>query len=163
MNRRMLRLTLVLCLCACVLPLAAQSRFKTPQASPSAAAEETFGITEVKITYHRPAVNGPKIFGALVPYDVIWRAGANEPTQISFSTPVKVEGQGVAAGPDSFFLIPGQQQWTLVLNKFTGGWGTYSYDQSEDLLRVKLTPQTGDMTERLAYTFDEPKDNSVVL
>ena len=163
MNRRLLRLALILCICALVLPLAAQSRFKTPQVSPHAAAEETFGVTNVRIEYHRPAVNGRKIFGGLVPYDVIWRAGANEPTLVTFSTPVKVEGQDVPAGTYSFFFIPGQQQWTVVLNKFTGGWGTYSYDQSEDLVRVKVTPQTGDAMERMAFTFDDAKDNSVVL
>jgi len=146
-----------------MLPLGAQSRFKTPQASPAATSEETFGITDVKVSYHRPAANGRKIFGGLVPYDVIWRAGANEPTLVTFSTPVKVEGQDVPAGTYSFFLIPSQQQWTVVLNKFTGGWGTYSYDQSEDLVRVKVTPQAGEMTERMAYTFDDAKDNTVTL
>ena len=163
MNRRLLRVALILFVCASVLPLGAQSRFKTPQASPHAVSEETFGITNVRIEYHRPAVNGRKIFGGLVPYDVIWRAGANEPTLITFSTPVKLEGQDVPAGTYSFFFIPGPQQWTVVLNKFTGGWGTYSYDQSDDLLRAKVTPQTGEATERMTYTFDDSKDNSIVL
>ena len=149
---RLLRVALFLSICATT-PLLFAQHIKTPQVSPRAVVEETFGITDVSVTYHRPAVNNRRIFGGLVPYDVLWRAGANEPTQITFSTPVKVEGQDVPAGTYSLFLLPGQQQWTLVLSKFTGGWGTYSYDQSEDLLRVKLTPQPIEQTERLAYTF----------
>src|SRR3954466_13055280 len=141
MNRRLLRLALILSICACMLPLGAQSRFKTPQASPAATSEETFGITDVKVSYHRPAANGRQIFGGLVPYDVIWRAGANEPTLVTFSTPVKVEGQDVPAGTYSFFLIPSQQQWTVVLNKFTGGSGTYKHEQGAHLAPAKAPPQ----------------------
>jgi len=163
MNRRLLRLVLFLSICANTALLFAQPHIKTPQASPRAVVEETFGVTDVSVSYHRPSVNNRKIFGGLVPYDVLWRAGANEPTHITFSTPVKVEGQDVPAGTYSLFLMPGQQQWTLVLSKFTGGWGTYSYDPAEDLLRVKVTPQPIEMTERLAYTFDDAKENSLTL
>jgi len=163
MNRRVLRLALFLSICANAALLFAQPSIKVPQASPRAVVEETVGVTDVRVSYHRPAVNNRKIFGGLVPYDVLWRAGANQPTSITFSTPVKVEGQDVPAGTYSLFLIPGQQQWTVVLSKFTGGWGTYSYDQSEDLLRVKVTPQPIDMTERMAFTFDDSKENSVTL
>lgn len=133
----------------------AQPLLRVPDASPHARSDETFGITDVSVEYHRPAVNGRKIFGGLVPYDVIWRAGANQNTLISFSTPVSVEGQPLAAGTYSLFMIPGAQQWTVVFNKFTGGWGTYNYDQAEDVLRVKVAPQTADMQERLIYTFDD--------
>jgi tetratricopeptide (TPR) repeat protein len=136
---------------------------RIPQASPHARAEETFGITDVAIDYHRPAVNGRRIFGGLVPYGVLWRAGANENTLVSFSTPVNIEGQPLAAGTYSFFLLPGEKQWTAVFNRFTGGWGTYSYDAAEDVLRVVVTPQSGEKQERLLYTFDEPKEDSVTL
>jgi hypothetical protein len=158
MNRRLLYLALFLSLGG---SLFAQ-QLKVPQASPHAVVEETLGVTSISVDYHRPAVNNRKIFGGLVPYDVLWRAGANQPTHIMFSTPVKVEGQDVPAGTYSLFFIPGQQEWTLVLSKFTGGWGTYSYDQSEDLVRVKVTPQPADMTERMAFTFDDAKDNGSV-
>jgi Protein of unknown function (DUF2911) len=161
MNRRLLRLALFLSICASSVLLFAQ-QLKVPQASPHAVVEETLGVTSISVDYHRPSVNNRKIFGGLVPYDVIWRAGANQPTHITFSTPVKVEGQDVPAGTYSLFFIPTAQQWTLVLSKFTGGWGTYSYDQSEDLVRVKVTPQPNDMTERMAFTFDDAKDNGSV-
>lgn len=163
MNRRLLHLALFLSICANAALVFAQPHIKTPQASPRAVVEETVGVTDIRVAYHRPAVNNRKIFGGLVPYDVIWRAGANQPTSITFSTPVKVEGQDVPAGTYSLFFIPGAQQWTLVLNRFTGGWGTYSYDQSEDLVRVKVTPQPVDMTERMGFTFDDAKENSVTL
>jgi Uncharacterized protein conserved in bacteria len=159
MNRRLPYLALFLSICAS--SLFAQ-QLKVPQASPHAVVEETLGVTSISVDYHRPSVNNRKIFGGLVPYDVLWRAGANQPTHITFSTPVKVEGQDVPAGTYSLFFIPGQQQWTLVLSTFTGGWGTYSYDPSEDLVRVKVTPQPADMTERMAFTFDDAKDNSSV-
>lgn len=142
---------------------AAQPLLRVPQASPRARVEETFGVTDVAVDYHRPSVNGRKIWGGLVAYDVVWRAGANESTLVSFSTPVKVEGQPLAAGTYSLFLIPGAPQWTVVLNRFTGGWGTYSYDASEDVLRVKVTPQAIEMQERLAYTFDDAKNDAVTL
>jgi DUF2911 family protein/tetratricopeptide repeat protein len=142
----------------------AQPLLRVPQLSPRARAEETIGITDVAVDYHRPAVNKRRIWGGLVPYDVIWRAGANENTLVTFSTPVTIEGQPLSAGTYSFFLIPTQQQWTAVFNRFTGGWGTYSYDQSEDVLRVKVTPQmTAETQERLIYTFDDVKDNGATL
>ena len=75
-------------------------------------------------------------------------------TTVTFSTPVKVEGQDVPAGTYSLYLIPGKDQWTVVLNRFTGGWGTYSYDQSEDLLRAKVTPQPAEIPCEADFTSD---------
>src|SRR5437867_1430711 len=140
---------------------AAQPALRLPEASPAATVGQTIGITDISITYHRPAVNKRKIFGGLVPYGVLWRAGANENTTISFSTPVKVEGQALPAGTYGLFMIPGQSQWTIVLSKFTGDWGTYNYDQSEDAARVTVTPQPmTDNQERMAFTFDDLTNNS---
>ena len=148
---------------ALTIAITAQAQIKTPQISPRARTEETFGITDVAVEYHRPSVAGRKIWGGLVPNDVVWRAGANENTIVSFSTPVTVEGQPLPAGTYSLFMIPGPQEWTVVLNKFTGGWGAYNYDAAEDALRVKVTPQPAEMQERLAYTFDDAKVNAVTL
>lgn len=145
----------------CAAGALAQPAIPMPDVSQKASVGQTIGITAIEIDYHRPSVNNRRIFGGLVPYDVIWRAGANENTLISFSTPVKVEGQPLPAGKYSLFFIPGAQQWTVVLNKFTGGWGTYSYDSSEDALRVTVTPQTADLQEQLAYSFDNPSASSV--
>ena len=124
-------------------------QFKVPRTSQKQVVTQTVGFTDITITYARPGVKGRTIFGGLVPYDVIWRAGANEPTSITFSTPVKVEGQDVPAGTYSLFLIPGHEQWTLILSKFTGGWGTYSYDQGE----VRSAGQA--ILERLGVTEEQ--------
>src|SRR5712692_4822023 len=97
----------------------AQGAIRLPEASQEAHVGQTIGVTDISISYHRPAVNGRRIWGGLVPYGVIWRTGANECTTLSFSTPVKVEGHELAAGNYALFLIPGQSQWTVVLNKFT--------------------------------------------
>jgi len=93
----------------------------------------------------------------------VWRAGANENTTISFSTPVTIEGQALPAGTYGLFMIPTASQWTIVFSKFGDAWGAYSYDPSEDALRVTVTPQAlADSQERLAYTFDDLTNNSVV-
>src|SRR5438132_943437 len=142
----------------------AQPAIRVPDASPAATVGQTIGITDVTINYHRPAVNKRTIFGGLVPYGVVWRAGANENTTISFSTPVKVEGQTLPAGSYGFFMIPGQSQWTVIFSKFTGGWGAYSYDQSVDAARVTVTPQTmTDSLERMAFLFDDLTNDAATL
>src|SRR2546428_6143906 len=140
---------------------AAQPAVRLPEVSPAATVGQTIGITDIAITYHRPAVNKRKIWGGLVPYGVLWRAGANENSTISFSTPVKVEGHTLPAGTYGLFLIPGQSQWTVVFSKFARDWGTYNYDQSEDATRVTVTPQImADNQERMAFAFDHLATNS---
>jgi hypothetical protein len=141
----------------------AQTPIRLPEASPAANVGQTVGVTDIEITYHRPAVNKRKIWGGLVPYGMIWRAGANENTTISFSTPVNVEGHALPAGTYGLFMIPTASQWTVVLSKFAGDWGAYNYDQSEDAARVNVTPQpASESQERLVYTFDDLTPSSVV-
>jgi hypothetical protein len=110
----------------------AQSAIRLPEASPAASVGQSIGVTDISITYHRPAVNKRKIWGGLVQYGEVWRTGANENTTISFSTPVKIEGQALPAGTYGLFAVPGPAQWTIVFSKFTGGWGAYNYDPAED-------------------------------
>jgi TolA-binding protein len=148
--------TLLLTILFIAASTAAQPALRVPDTSPAATVGQTVGITDIAIAYHRPAVNKRKIWGGLVPYGVLWRAGANQNTTISFSTAVKVEGQALPAGNYGLFMIPGQTQWTVVLSKFTGDWGGYNYDPAEDAVRVTVTPQPmADNQERLAYTFDD--------
>jgi tetratricopeptide (TPR) repeat protein len=124
---------------------------------------QTIGVTDVNITYHRPAVNKRKIWNGLVPYGSPWRAGANENTTISFSTPVKIEGQALPAGTYALYAIPAASQWTMIFSRFTGDWGVYNYDPSEDVLRVSVTPvASGDSAERLVYTFDDVTNSSAI-
>ena len=141
----------------------AQPALRLPDASPAATVGQTIGVTDIAITYHRPAVNNRKIFGGLVQYNDVWRAGANENTTISFSTPVKVEGQTLPAGTYGLFMIPSPTEWTVIFSKFAGSWGAYQYDPAEDALRVKVTPRvTSDNQERLVYDFDNITNNSVI-
>lgn len=132
-----------------------QSIIDLPQPSPAASVSQTIGITDVEVRYHRPAVNKRKIWDGLVPYGVLWRAGANEGTTISFSTAATVEEKPVAAGTYGLFMIPSAAKWTVVLSRFAGSWGTYNYDPGEDALRVEVSPQpAAEPRERLAYIFD---------
>ena len=93
-------------LLAATAPLLAQPALPLPEASPKATVGQSIGVTSIEINYHRPAVNKRKIFGGLVSYGAVWRAGANENTTISFSTPVAVEGQALPAGTYGLFMIP---------------------------------------------------------
>lgn len=154
---------IVIALCFVSLSLFAQAPIPLPEASPGATVGQTIGVTDVNISYHRPAVNKRKIWGGLVPYDSLWRAGANENTTISFSTPVKIEGKELPAGTYAFYAVPSASQWTLVFSKFTGDWGGYNYDAAEDVLRVNVTPQpAAESQERLSYTFDDVTNSSAI-
>jgi tetratricopeptide (TPR) repeat protein len=133
-----------------------------PKQSPRASVTQTVGLTEVTIRYDRPAVNGRKIWGKLVPFDTVWRAGANENTVIGFSSPVRIGGHLLAAGRYGLHMIPSRGDWTIAFSREADAWGSFSYDPAEDVLRVPATPAPGNMHERLAYTFDDPDDSSVV-
>jgi TolA-binding protein len=145
------------------LPALAQVPVITPGPSPHASAGETIAVTEVAVTYSRPGVKGRKIWGGLVPYGEVWRTGANENTVVSFSTPVKVEGQSLPAGKYGLHAIPTESSWTVIFSRESGAWGSFSYDPKEDALRVTVTPQPSEFVERLLYTFDDLKDDAATL
>jgi len=115
-----------------------QAQLETPAASPKGKVEQRVGVMDVTIEYSRPGVKGRKIFGGLVPYSEVWRTGANAPTTISFSDPVKLEGKEVPAGKYSLYTIPGEQEWTIIINKKTSG----SRDEKEDQATFKVKPTT---------------------
>jgi hypothetical protein len=119
----------------------AQQQVRTPRPSPSASLTQTIGITDMTIKYSRPGVKNRAVWGGLVPYDKVWRAGANEATTISFSDDVWINGQKLPKGTYSFHATPGQQQWTLHFNSVADQWGSYSYDPAKDVLTVKVTPE----------------------
>jgi tetratricopeptide (TPR) repeat protein len=145
-------------------PLAAQGPpLVLPKASPRATVSQQIALAEISITYDRPAVGGRDVWGALVPFDTVWRAGANENTVIAFTSPVRVAGQEVAAGRYGLHMIPSRNEWTIILSRQANQWGSFSYDPNEDALRVKTTPvPVAEPQERLAYTFDAPGEDSVV-
>lgn len=133
--------------------------------SPKAEVEQTVGFTKITIDYSRPGVKGRKIWGGLVPYDVVWRAGANEATKITFATDVKINGKKLKAGSYSFFTIPTPKNWTIIFNKVADQWGAFEYNDTEDALRIVVTPETDDncWQEWLAYTFTKTSDNTAVI
>jgi len=132
--------------------------------SPKAMVEQTVGFTEVTIEYNRPGVKGRTIWGGLVPYDVVWRAGANEATKITFSTDVKIDGKKLKAGSYSFFAIPTEKTWTLIFNKVANQWGAFEYNDVEDALRIEVTPmQNICWQEWLAFTINKSSDKKAVV
>jgi hypothetical protein len=124
---------------------------------------QRIGVTDITINYHRPLVNGRPIWGKLVPYGEVWRAGANENTTITFSDPVTVEGQALDKGTYGLHMIPGENQWTVIFSKMSTAWGSFSYKQDEDALRVTVKPQAVDLHNALAYDFDDLQPDSTVV
>ena len=134
-----------------------------PRASPKASISQTIGVTDISITYCRPSVRERKIFGNLVPYDKVWRAGANEATTISFNYPVIIGEKVVSPGKYALFMIPRSDKWTVILNKEWNQWGAYNYDSGMDVLRLDLLPQNSVHTELCTYTFSEVTKHEGIL
>lgn len=140
-----------------VTQLTAQSRVTTtPNVSQKAIVGQTIGLMDAIVTYHRPAVKGREIMGKMIAYNTPWRAGANENTIISFSDKVKIEGKELAAGTYGLHLLPTEGEWTVIFSNNSTSWGSYSYNQAEDALRVNVKPQkSASFKEFLAFEFDE--------
>jgi hypothetical protein len=132
-----------------------------PRPSPNASVTQTVGVTDITIKYSRPGVKGREIWGKLVPYGEVWRAGANENTTIKFSTPVKVEGHELPAGLYGFQAIPNQGDWTVIFSKDANEWGAFSYKPEHDALRVQVKPRpTAELRERMGFDFEDVTDTS---
>ena len=134
-----------------------------PRPSQRAQITQRIGITDITISYHRPLVNGRKVWDALVPYGKVWRAGANENTTITFSDPVTIEGQALDRGTYGLHMIPAADEWTVIFSKNSTSWGAFTYDQAEDALRVNVKPQAAEMHDALTYDFDQMKADSAVV
>ncbi|WP_116108961.1 DUF2911 domain-containing protein [Lewinella sp. IMCC34191] len=139
------------------------------RASPAASASQTLGAdTEITFNYSRPAVKGRTVWGGIVPYGMAegnkysndkpfpWRAGANENTTVTFSKDVMVEGEMLPAGTYGLHMIPAEEgEWTVIFNKVSDIWGSYQYDESQDALRVEVSPEEAPMQEWLTFGFDD--------
>ncbi len=134
-----------------------------PRASQHAVVTQRIGITDITVNYHRPLVNKRKIWGGVVPYDQVWRAGANENTSIEFSDPVTIEGKPLPKGTYGLHMIPGQNEWTVIFSNNSTSWGSFTYAQTEDALRVTVKPQASDFHEALTYDFDDVTPDSSVV
>jgi len=124
-----------------------------PRPSPKATVTQTVGLTDVTIAYCRPSVRGRAIWGGLVPYDQVWRTGANEATTITFADDVTIEATTLPAGTYGLFTVPGKDEWTVVFNKGAKQWGAYEYKQAEDALRIKAKPQPAEFHEVMTFSF----------
>ncbi len=170
------------------LPLTAQSpAVRLPRPSQKASVMQTVGVTDISITYSRPAVKGRRIWGdptadelarvkgaatlddqnarpkdaPIVPYNHVWRTGANEATVFTVSDDVLINGQKLAAGTYSLHTIPTKNEWTIIFNSDAGQWGSFRYDDTKDVLRVKAKPQNAaDTQEVLSFGFPTVTENS---
>ena len=134
-----------------------------PTNSPRALVSQRVGLTDITVAYHRPLVNGRKLWGAVVPYGQVWRAGANENTTVEFSDPVLIEGQPLEKGVYGLHMLPKEGEWTVIFSKNPTSWGAFSYKQDEDALRVKVAPQASELHDALTYDFDGLKADSAVV
>jgi hypothetical protein len=152
---------LILAIVFFYLPINAQDFL--PYYSPKALVSQTIGYTDVTITYCRPGVKERIVWGSLVPFNKVWRTGANEATTISFTTDVVVEGRDIPAGRYSLFTIPTEKEWTVILNKIDNQWGAFKYDSQEDILRFNVKPTNSDYMERLIFSIPVLNDSSCVV
>ena len=144
--------------------VSAQNDLNLPDVSQAAEVEQRIALTDITVKYHRPLVNGRKIWGGLVPYGKVWRAGANENTTIEFSDPVSVEGQPLAKGVYGLHMIPNPDSWTIIFSKTNTAWGSYSYKQDEDALRVNVKPRPlAETEEALEFEFEGLKPDSTAV
>ncbi|MCP5103458.1 MAG: DUF2911 domain-containing protein [bacterium] len=134
---------------------------KFPNPSQKAVVTQTVGLTDVTIVYHRPGVKGRVIWGDLVPYDKIWRTGANNATTIEFSADVMVQGNALTAGKYGLYTIPGKDEWTFIFSKQNDLWGAGGYKEDQDALRVKVKPIAAPgVCEWMMFGFTDLADNS---
>ncbi len=135
-----------------------------PAPSPTCTLKQRVGLTDIEVVYSRPSVKGRKIFGGLVPYGEVWRTGANNATKITFSTDVKINGAPVAAGTYALFTIPGEDEWTIIINKGAAQWGSFQYKEADDVVRVKAKPvKLAEHAESFFIVFDTLRDESADL
>jgi hypothetical protein len=140
------------------------AQVKMPAPSPTQTIKQEFGVGSIELTYSRPAAKGRKIFGDLVPYNKLWRTGANAATKISFTEPVEMDGKKIDTGSYVLYVIPGEENWEVILNKGLTNWGIDGYKESEDVARIKVAPfKVKEPVENLTMQFANIKASSCDL
>ena len=142
----------ILGLAALALTLPANAQ-ELPQPSPTSTIDQRIGLTDFSITYSRPATRGRTIFGDLVPYNQVWRTGANRCVILNASTDFTMNGNAVIAGEYALFTIPGETEWTIILSTQTDLWGSTGYSQDNDVVRVTAPAAKGDFDESFTIGF----------
>jgi len=139
-------------------------RFEFPAPSTTATLKQRVGITDIEIVYSRPGMKGRPIYGGLVPYGEVWRTGANNATKLTFSTEVKLNGNTIPAGTYALFTIPGEKEWTIIINKGAAQWGVFQYDEKVDVVRFKASPmKISQPVETFTMEFNDITDDSARL
>jgi hypothetical protein len=142
-----------------------QTQVRVPRISQGAKVSQIIGLSEVSISYHRPGVKGREIWGNVLKYDEVWRAGANEPTLFTFSDDVTIEGKKLGAGTYRFVVIPSKTGgWSLIFNSETKNWGTV-YEAKYDTVKLLVKPEVGPLEEWMSFSFTDltPASARVVL
>lgn len=156
------RILILTCFLIITTTIKAQREELLPRLSPNATVSQVIGYTTITINYCRPCVKDRKILGDLVPYNKVWRTGANESTTIQFTTDVIIEGNKIPAGIYSLWTVPTEEDWTIIINKDYKAWGL-SYNGDEDFVRFQVKPEKANFTERLQFSFTDITDNSTVV
>lgn len=155
---------IVLLLVAIGMNSSINAQVKLPAPSSTQTIIQEFGLGKITLTYSRPNVKGRKIFGGMEPMDKVWRTGANAATVITFTDAVKIEGQDLPAGEYGLFSIPNANEWTVIFSKNPKQWGAYTYDQKDDVLRVKVkTKAIKDKVETLTLQFANVSESKAQL
>jgi hypothetical protein len=128
-----------------------------------ATVSQVVGVTKIEIVYSRPAVRGRQIWGELVPYNEVWRTGANEATTISFSHNVRVDGHELAAGRYSLFTVPTDSEWSVIFNREPDQWGAFDYKKSDTVLKIKVKPRFAEHQERFQIDFPEVGTDTLLV
>jgi len=144
--------------------IAMSAQVKMPAPSPTQTIKQDFAMGSIELTYSRPSTKDRKIFGDLVPYNKVWRTGANAATIIKFSEPVEIKGKRIDTGSYALYTIPGVEFWEIILNKGTGNWGSAGYKEEDDVARIKVEPmKMGSKVETFTMQFAEIKPESCEL
>ncbi len=136
---------------ASIYNLSAQEKRKSPKVEVS----ENIDGVELNITYGQPSKKGREIFGGLVPYGKVWRTGANEATVMEFDKALEINGEMLEAGKYALFTIPGEETWTIIINKVWNQWGAYNYDDSKDAMRFEVEASETGETEAFTISISE--------
>lgn len=141
------------------LSLTTIAQVKMPAASPTQTLIQEFGMGKIEIVYSRPSLKGRSVFGTgslLAPIGDVWRTGANGATKLTFSDPVNIGNKTLPAGSYGLFTIPGANEWTIIINTNSKGWGSFDYKEAEDVVRFKVAPETtGTTTETFTIAIDD--------
>jgi hypothetical protein len=136
---------------------------KSQRKSPPAKETAEIGSATLTIDYSKPSVKGRTIWGDLVPYDKVWRTGANEATTFEVTKDIKVEGKVLPAGKYALFTIPGKETWTIIFNSEPKQWGAYKYDETKDVLRVVVSTEGNEMVEQMTFEVDSDGEEGQVF